>query len=74
MEIGIPADVVKPLVDDLEIKAIPRYEEQDCAVEVQQMVVGALALLQRIARDVHGMSTVIDDVHERQSHFESVLR
>ena len=28
LEMGIPADVVKALVDDLEIKAIPRHEEK----------------------------------------------
>ena len=29
LEIGIPADVVKALVGDLNINAIPRHEEQD---------------------------------------------
>ena len=28
LEMGIPADVVKALVDDLEIKAIPRHDEK----------------------------------------------
>ena len=37
LEMGIPADVVKALVDNLEIKAIPRHEDQDGGV--QQMVV-----------------------------------
>ena len=59
---GIPADVVKTLVDDLEIKAIPRHEEQDGGIEVQQMVVAALASLRRIASDVNGMSVAIDDL------------
>ena len=34
LEMGIPADVVKILVDDLEIKAIPRHEEQDGGIEI----------------------------------------
>ena len=59
---------------DLEIKAIPRHEEQDAGIEVQHMVVAALALLQRIARDVNGLSVAIGNVNMRQSHFESVLR
>ena len=58
LEMGIHADVVKALVDDLEINAIPCHE-----IEVQQMVVAALASLQRI-----------DDVNRRPLHFESVLR
>ena len=45
LEMGIPADVVKALVDDLEIKAIPRHEEQDGGIEVQQMDVAALTSL-----------------------------
>ena len=49
LEMGIPADVVKALVDDLEIKAIPRHEEKDEGIDVQQMVVAALASLQRIS-------------------------
>ena len=55
LEMGIPADVVKALVDDLEIKAIPCHEEQDGGIEVQQMVVVALASLQRISSDVNGL-------------------
>ena len=39
---------MKALVDDLEIKAIPRHEEQDGEIEVQPMVIAALASLQRI--------------------------
>ena len=74
LEMGIPANVVKALVDDLEIKAIPRHEEQDGGIEVQQMVVAALALLQRIASDVNGLSVAIDDVSRRQAHFECVLK
>ena len=50
---GIPAEVVKAL---LEIKAIPRHEEQDGGIEVQQMVVATLASLQRISSDVNGLS------------------
>ena len=49
LEMGISADVVKTLVDDLEINAIPRHEEQDGRIKVQQMVVAALASLQRIS-------------------------
>ena len=74
MEMGIPADVVKALVDDLEIKAIPCHEEQDGRIEVQQMVVATLASMQRIASDVNGLSVAIDYVNRRQSHCESVLR
>ena len=55
LEMGIPANVVKALVDDLEIKTIPRHEEQDGGIEVQQMVAAALASLQRIASDVNEM-------------------
>ena len=62
------------MVDDLEINAIPRHEEQDGGIVVQQMVVVALASLQRIASDVNGLSVAIDDVNRRQSHFESVVR
>ena len=60
MENGISADVVKALVDDLEIKAIPRHEKQDSGIEVQHMVVAALASLQRIASYVNGISVGID--------------
>ena len=74
LEMGIPADVVKALVDDHEIKAIPHHEEQDGEVEVQQMVVIALASLKRIASDVNGLYAAIDDVNRRQSHFESILK
>ena len=35
LEMGIPADVVKALVDYLEIKDIPHQEEQDGRIEVQ---------------------------------------
>ena len=38
---GIPADVVKALVDDLEIKVIPSHEEKDEGIDVQQMVIAA---------------------------------
>ena len=38
------------------------------------MVVAALASLQRIASDVHGLSVAIDNVNRRQAHFESVLK
>ena len=71
---GIPADVVKALVDDLEINAIPGHEEQDGGIEVEQMVVSALASLQRISSNEHGLSVAIGDVNRRQSHFESVLK
>ena len=71
LEMGMPADVVKSLIDDLEIKAIPR---QDGGIEVQQMVVAALASLQRISCDVNGLSVAIDDVNRRQAHFESILK
>ena len=67
-------DVVKAFGDDLEIKAIPHYEEQDGGVEVQQMVVAVLASLQSIASDVNGMSPAIGDVNRRKSNFKSVLR
>ena len=69
---GIPADVVKALVEDLEIKAIPRHEDQDGGV--QQMVVATMAALQRIASDVNSMSVTTDDVNRRQSYFEYVLK
>ena len=69
----LTADVVKALVDDLEIKAIPRHEEKDKGIDVQQMVIAALAPLQRISSDVNGMSVAIDNVNMRQAHFESVL-
>ena len=73
MEMGISADVVKVLVDDLEIKAIPRHEEKDEGIDVLQMVLSALAPLQRISRDVNSLSVAIDNVNMRQAHFESVL-
>ena len=73
LEMGIPADVVKALVDDLEIKATSRHKDQNGEFEVQQMVVTALSSLQ-IGSDVNGLSKAIDDVNKRQSHFESVLK
>ena len=73
LEMGIPPEIMKALVDDLEIKAIPRHEEQDGGIEVQPMVVADLASLQRIASNVNGMSVAIDDVNRQQAHFESVL-
>ena len=72
LEMGIPEDMVKALVD-LEINAIPRHEEQAGNVKVQHMVAADQASLQRIASDVNGLSTVIDDVNRRQSYFESGL-
>ena len=74
LEMGIPTDVVKALVDDLEIKAIPRHEENDEGIDVQQMVIAALASLQRISSDVNGLYVVIENVNMRQTHFESVLK
>ena len=74
LEMGIPADVVKALVDDLEIMAIPRHEDKDEGIDIQQMVIAALASLQRISSDVNGMSVAIDNVNMRQAHFESVLK
>ena len=74
LEMGIPADVVKALVDDLEIKAIPRHEEKDEGINVQQMVIAGLASLQRTSSAVNGLSVAIDNVNMRQAHFESVLR
>ena len=74
LEMGIPADVVKALVDDLEIKAIPRHEEKDEGIDVQQMVIAALASLQRISSNVNGLSVAIDNVNMRQAHFDSVLK
>ena len=71
---GIPADVVKAMVDDIEIKAIPHHKEKDEGIDVQQMVIAALASLQRISSDVNGLSVAIDNVNMRQSHFESVLK
>ena len=71
---GIPADVEKALVDDLEIKAIPRHEEKDEGIDVQQMVIAALASLQKISSDVNSLSVAIDNVNMRQAHFESVLK
>ena len=74
LEMGIPADVVKALVDDLEIMAIPRHEDKDEGIDIQQMVIAALASLQRISSDVNGLSAAIDNVNMRQAHFESVLK
>ena len=72
LEMGIPADVVKALVDDLEIMAIPRHEDKDEGIDIQQMVIAALASLQRISSDVNGLSVAIDNVNMK--HFESVLK
>ena len=72
LEMGIPADVVKALVDDLEIMAIPRHEDKDEGIDIQQMVIAAS--LQRISSDVNGLSVAIDNVNMRQAHFESVLK
>ena len=66
--------MVKALVDDLEIKAIPRHEEKDDGIDVQQMVIAALALLQGISSDVNGLSVAIGNVNMRQAHFESVMK
>ena len=74
LEMGIPADVVKALVDDLEIMAIPRHEDKDEGIDIQQMVIAALASLQRISSDVNGLSAAIDNVNMRPAHFESVLK
>ena len=74
LEMGIPAGVVKALVDDLEIKAIPRHEDKDEGIDVQQMVIAALASLQRISSDVNGLSVAIDTVNMGQAHFESALK
>ena len=71
---GIPVDVVKALVDDFEIKAIPRHKEKDEGIDIQQLVIAALASLQRITSDVNGLSVAIDNVNMRQAHFESVLK
>ena len=74
LEMGIPADVVKALVDELEIMAIPRHEDKDEGIDIQQMVIAALASLQRISSDVNGLSVAIDNVNMSQAHFESVLK
>ena len=74
LEMGIPADVVKALVDDLEIKATPRHGEKVEGIDVQQMVIAALASLQKISSNVNGLSVAIDNVNMRQAHFESVLK
>ena len=68
---GIPDDVAKALVDDLEIKAIPHHEKQVGGIEVQQMGFAALASLQRISSYVNGLSVSIDEVNRRQAPFES---
>ena len=65
LEMGIPADVLKALVDDLEIEC---HEEQDGGIEVQQIVVAALASLQRIASDLNSLSVAIDDVNRMQMY------
>ena len=62
------------MVDDLESKAIPRHEEKDEGIDVQQMVIVALASLQMISSDVHGLFVAIHNVNMRQAHFESVLK
>ena len=74
LEMGIPADVVEALVDDLEITAIPRHEEKDDGIDVQQVVIAALTSLRRISSDVNGLSVAIDNVNIRQTYFESVLK
>ena len=74
LEMEIAADVVKALVDDLEIKTIPRHEEKDEGIDVQKIVIAALASLLRISNDVNGMSVAIDNVNMRQAHFEFVLK
>ena len=40
----------------------------------KQMVIAALASLQRISSDVNGLSVAIDTVNMRQAHFESILK
>ena len=74
LEMGIPADVVKTLVDGLEINAILRHEEKDEGIDVCQMIIAALASLQRISSYVNDLSVAIDNVNMRQAHFESVLK
>ena len=66
--------MVKSLVDDHEINAIPRHKEKGEEIDVQQMVIAALASLQRISSDVNCLSVAIDNVNMRQTHFESVLK
>ena len=51
-----------------------RHKEKDGGIDVQQMVIAALASLQRISSDVNGLSVAIDNVNMRQAHFESVLK
>ena len=63
--------MVKALVDDLEIKAIPHHKEKDEGIDVQQMVIAVMASLQRISSDVNGLSVAID---MRRAHFESILK
>ena len=53
---------------------MPRHEEKDEGIDVQQIVIDALASLQRISSDVNGLSVAIDNVNMRQAHFESVLK
>ena len=48
--------------------------KNDEGINVQQMVIAALASLQRISSDVNGLSVAIDNVNMRQAHFESVLK
>ena len=57
-----------------QIMAIPRHEDRDEGIDIQQMVIAALASLQRISSDVSGLSVAIDNVNMRQAHFESVLK
>ena len=60
--------MLKALVDDIGMNAIPHHEEQDGGVKVQHMVVTALESLQRISTDVVNiLSAVIYDVNRRQS-------
>ena len=47
--------------------------KQQQGIDIQQMVIAALASLQRISSDVNGLSVAIDNVNMRQAHFESVL-
>ena len=53
---------------------MPRHEDKDEGIDVQQMVIAALASLQRISSDVNGLSVAIDTVNMRQAHFEPVLK
>jgi len=90
MDFGIPGDVIKTLIDDSEIKGLPRHEGECVKAEArahaeegasmvegsqtQDVAMMALASLQKFATEVQVLSTAMEQVSERQIYFESILR